>query len=193
MANVQEIDHEGDKGKVIDQDIEKNTKVERDSTVTIYVSTGETKPVDMAIALPMPSGVHGAYSIEVYKDGNVAFTQSVSRAETAAGGTINVNISGKKTGKFTIMIRNNETGKSIQYAVYDVDFDKKTAELSGNLNESGLIDITPVTTTTTTKAPETEPSETESNTNSQTDDEDDSSEQQPEQQADNTNSNQQAE
>lgn len=150
VAKVEEIEHEGDKGKVIDQSIDAGDKVDMETEVTIYVSTGETEPVDLTISLPLPNGIHGAYSIEVYKNGNVAYSQSISRGETVAGGTVNIDISGKKTETLTISIRNEETGKTINYAVYDIDYDKKEVKLNGSLNESGLIDITPTTTESTT-------------------------------------------
>ena len=181
VASVQEIDHEGDKGKVIDQDIEKGKKVDRDSTVTIYVSTGEVQPTEMSIPLPLPTGIHGSYSIEVYKDGNVAFTQQIGKAETIAGGVVNVDIKGKKTETLTIQIRNNESGKSVQYAVYAIDYDKKSATLKGDLNESGLLGITPTTTTTTTtsKKPTTTPSETSSSEDDNLDGDDENQNDEP--------------
>ena len=164
QAVVEEIEHEGDKGKVIQQDIEPDTLVDRDSEVTIYVSTGEVSPVELKFALPLPNGVHGGYSIEIYKDGNVAYTQSIASAETT-GGSVNITVKGNKTENLTIKIRNDQTGESVIYATYKIDYDKETAELQGNLNESGLLAITPETTTqstttpatTTTPAPQTEP------------------------------------
>ena len=103
-GKVQEVQHEGDKGKVVSQSINDGEYVDKKTEVIIYVSTGETDPIDMQLRLPLPSGVHGSYTIEVYRDGNVAYTQSVARAETVAGGTVNINISGKKTETLTINI-----------------------------------------------------------------------------------------
>jgi len=157
VAKVEEIEHEGDKGKVIDQSIDAGDKVDMETEVTIYVSTGETEPVDLTISLPLPNGIHGSYTIEVYKNGNVAYQQSISRGETVAGGTVNIDISGKKTETLTISIRNEETGKTINYAVYNIDYDKKEVNLNGSLNESGLIDITPTTTESTTQSTPPEP------------------------------------
>lgn len=154
QAVVEEIEHEGDKGKVIQQDIEKNELVDRDSKITIYVSTGEVSPKELTFALPLPNGVHGGYSIEIYKDGNVAYTQSISSAETT-GGSVSIKVKGKKTETLTFKIRNDETGESVIYATYKVDYDKETAELQGSLNESGLLGITPETTTHSTTTPTT--------------------------------------
>lgn len=155
-GKVQEVQHEGDKGKVVSQSINDGEYVDKKTEVIIYVSTGETDPIDMQLRLPLPSGVHGSYTIEVYRDGNVAYTQSVARAETVAGGTVNINISGKKTETLTINIRNDETNQTVQYARYNVDYDNQEITLEGSLNESGLLGITPETTTTTSSSEPTD-------------------------------------
>lgn len=54
-----------------------------------------------------------------------------------------MDISGKKTETITVSIRNEETGKSVNYAVFNVNYEKKTAELNGSLNKDGLLAITP--------------------------------------------------
>lgn len=141
--SVQSIQHEGDKGKVIEQSVNAGEYKPKDTEIVIYVSTGETDPINMQLKLPMPEGVYGAYTITVYRDGNPVFTQNIQKAETVAGSTVNVDISGKKTETLTIGIRNNTINEEVDYAKYDVDFDKQEATLVGSLNESGLIGITP--------------------------------------------------
>lgn len=43
VPNVQTIEHEGEQGKVLDQDIEAGKKVDRDTEVTIYVAVGSAR------------------------------------------------------------------------------------------------------------------------------------------------------
>ncbi|MCC3351759.1 Stk1 family PASTA domain-containing Ser/Thr kinase [Ruminococcus albus] len=155
-VSVKEMPHDGDKGKVIDQTPEADKWLEKDSEVTIFVSTGETPDVSLTIKVPMPEGLHGAYSIEIYKNGNVIGTQSISNAETVAGAEVYIDIKGKKTETLTISIRNEETGKSVNYAVFNVDYDKKSAELNGSLNKDGLLAITPTTTAASTTESDTQ-------------------------------------
>ncbi|SFC87141.1 Stk1 family PASTA domain-containing Ser/Thr kinase [Ruminococcus albus] len=176
-ANVDDMPHDGDKGKVIDQSVEPDKRVERDTEVTIYVSTGETDPVNLTISIPMPDGLHGAYSLQGFVNGNVRYTQSISNGETVAGGAITMDISGKKTETITVSIRNEETGKSVNYAVFNVNYEKKTAELSGSLNKDGLLDITPSVKEESSKPEEsssqpdvTEPPQTEAPVPQPTDD-----------------------
>ena len=177
-AKVEDMPHDGDKGKVIDQSVEPDRRVERDTEITIYVSTGETDPVDLTISIPMPEGLHGAYSLQGFVNGNVRYTQSISNGETVAGGAITMDISGKKTETITVSIRNEETGKSVNYAVFNVNYDKKTAELNGSLNKDGLLAITPSTKEESTSKPEdsssqpdvTEPTQTDAPVPQPTDD-----------------------
>lgn len=150
QVEVQDMPHEGDKGKVVDQSHEPDERVEKDTVITIWVSTGETDPIDLTIRLELPEGLHGAYSIAIYKNGNVAYTQNISNAEMA-GTSVELNISGKKTETLTVSITNDESGRSVNYAVFNVDYDNKKATLNGTLNKQGLLDITPTTTSTTTE------------------------------------------
>ena len=155
VADVQEMPHDGDKGKVIDQSIDPDKRVERDTSVTIYVSTGETDPIPLSFYLDMPEGLHGSYSVDIYRNGNVQWTMSISNGETVAGSQIKIDISGKKTETLTINIRNDETGKSVNYAVVNVDYDNNKATLKGSLDKDGLLAITPTTTPSSTSEPET--------------------------------------
>ncbi len=167
VAVVQEIDHDGDKGKVIEQDTEAGTYLDKNSEVTIYVSTGEVQPVELTFSMPMPEGLHGAYSLDIYKDGNVAYTQKIANGEAVAGGSVNITVEGKKTEVLTIYVKNDESSSQCRYAVYEIDYENKSATLSGSLNESGLIAITPTTTTTTTTTEETTTTTTTTTTEQQ--------------------------
>lgn len=52
-GKVQEVQHEGDKGKVVSQSINDGEYVDKKTEVIIYVSTGETDPIDMQLRLPL--------------------------------------------------------------------------------------------------------------------------------------------
>ena len=142
-VSVNEIPRDGDKGMVIDQSIEPDKKVDKGTEVAIFVSTGEAAEVPLTIKLPLPEGLHGAYTVDVYKDGNVAYTQSIANGEAVAGSYISLDIIGKKSETLTVSIKNEESGKSVDYAVFNVEYDKKSAYLNGRLNKDGLLAITP--------------------------------------------------
>jgi len=142
-VSVKEMPHDGDKGMVIDQSTGPDQRVDEGTEVTIFVSTGEAAEVPLTIKLPLPEGLHGAYTVDVYKDGNVAYTQSIANGEAVADSGISLDIIGKKSETLTVSIKNEESGKSVDYAVFNVDYDKKTADLNGRLNKDGLLAITP--------------------------------------------------
>lgn len=154
---VEEIKYDGEKGKVVEQSVKEGTYVDKSTTVTIYISTGETDPIDLTINIPLPNGVHGAYTIDVYRGGSIAYTKTIPTAEAAAGLTVSIDISGKKTESLIVYIKNLDTQGYIRYAKYDIDYDKGTVELDGELNETDLLKITPSQTTTTTEPDLPEP------------------------------------
>ena len=169
---IKEVGHDGDKGLVISQSIEKDTRVTRGSDVIIYISKGEVDESSLTFRLPIPNGAFGSYSVVLYNNAKVVATVPMDKAETVAGSYLEVTVKGKKEQSYTIHVRNNTTGKSVApYAVVSVDFEKKTAKFTSGPNTSKLLDITPTTTPETTKATETtteEPTQTETQTSKET-------------------------
>ena len=140
---IEEIAHEGDKGKVIEQSVREGEYVSKGTVITIFVSTGETDPVEMTINMSLPNGIWGPYTLEVYRDGNSIATQSIDDGETVAGASVNIKVSGKNTETLTVKITNNTTYQSVQYARYYVDYDNGVCTQDGELDVSGLLAITP--------------------------------------------------
>ena len=135
---VVDLPHDGDKNKVIDQSIDHETEVQKGDEVTLYVSTGNADPVDLTISLPLPVELHGQYTVDVYKAIDYDSSKTFN-GESVSGSTVQLDISGIGTSTYTIKITNDQTGKAVTYATFDVDFEKKTAELIGSLNNHGLL------------------------------------------------------
>lgn len=142
---VEMIPYDGEKGKVVEQSIKADTYQDKGTKVTIYVSTGETDPIPMTIRIPLPNGIRGSYTIDVYRDGSVAYTKTIQNGETVAGGTVSIDVQGKKTETLAIYIKSNDLGAEnyIRYATYEIDYDKEEYKLNGSLNETDLLKITP--------------------------------------------------
>lgn len=138
-AVIERVPNSSENETVIDQSIDPDTAVEEGTEVTIYVSADDADAIDMTLCVPMPEGLSGAYSVDVYKDGVIAYKQSVSDGTEVAGDSIYINIKGSGTETLTINITSNDTGKSVDYATFNVDYDKKTADLAGALDTDGLI------------------------------------------------------
>ena len=161
---VEEVKREGDKGKVVEQSHAEGSFWPKGTEVTIYVSTGELDPSQVILPLPIPSGANGAYTISVLMDGNTVKTQAIEKAETVAGGNVNVEISGKKIQSVIIEMQNNSTKKSITYAKYTIDFSNGNITTDQSPDTKALLNITPTATktSTTTEAPssQAQPSQT---------------------------------
>ena len=158
-ANVVEVKQEGNKGKVVEQNTPEGDFVNKGTEITIYVSTGEVDPTEVRVPIPMPEGVRGSYTIEVYRDGSIIETQKVDEARTVAGSYVNVTVKGKKKETITISIRNDSSNKKVyDYATFEINYDTGEVKISGNAKTQELINITPTTATTTvTTTATTEP------------------------------------
>lgn len=154
---IEEIAHEGDKGKVIEQSIAGGQFVSKGTVVTIFISTGEAETQSLTISMPIPNNIWGSYVIEVYRDGNVIQTQSITDGAQVAGSNININISGKKSETLSVKITNSSTYQSVSnYARYIVDYENGTYNLDGELKTSELQSISSPQPTTppVTQTPE---------------------------------------
>lgn len=154
---IEEIAHEGDKGKVIEQSIAGGQFVSKGTVITIFISTGEAETQSLTISMPMPNNIWGSYVIEVYRDGNVIQTQSIADGAQVAGSNININVSGKKSETLSVKITNSSTYQSVSnYARYVVDYENGTYNLDGELKTSDLQSISSPQPTTqpVTQAPE---------------------------------------
>ena len=146
---VQEIKQDGDKGKVVEQSVKEGEYVDKGTVVTIYISTGEADPITLTMRIPLPNGIRGSYTINVYRDGTIQYTKTIQNAEAVAGGSVSIDITGKKTETLVVYIRSNDLGQEnyIRYATYDVNYDKEEITLVGSLNQEDLLKITPAATT----------------------------------------------
>ena len=154
---VQDIKKDGDKGKVVEQSKNEGDYVDRGEVITIFISTGEADPIALNMKIPLPMGIRGSYTIDVYRDGNVAYTKTIQNAETVAGSTVGIDISGKKTERLSVYIRCNDNPEDnyILYAKYDVNYDNEEFKLvDGKLNETDLLKITPAQPVTTSSEPD---------------------------------------
>lgn len=154
---IEEIAHEGDKGKVIEQSIAGGQFVSKGTVITIFISTGEAETQSLTISMPMPNNIWGSYVIEVYRDGNVIQTQSIADGAQVAGSNININVSGKKSETLSVKITNSSTYQSVSnYARYVVDYENGTYNLDGELKTSDLQSISSPQPTTqpVTQTPE---------------------------------------
>ena len=138
-AVIERLPNSSDDETVIDQSIDPDTTVEEGTEVTIYVSADDAEAVDMTLRVPMPEGLSGAYSVEVYKEGAAVYKQSISDGSEVAGSSIDIDIKGRNAETLTINITSNDTGKSVDYVTFNVDYENRTADVVGDFNKAGLV------------------------------------------------------
>ena len=127
------------KGEVVSQSISKGTNVDRDTVVTIGVSTGKAASNTVNIDVSVPVGAWGSYKILIYINGNLENTQSLGDAETVAGGSIKVPVTGQETQAVSIKIQRGKD--SALYGSYEVNFADKTYSTTST-NGSAFTSIT---------------------------------------------------
>lgn len=128
--------HAGDNNKVIAMSVDPDTLVEKGSEVTITVAVNGAEDLDLRVDLP--DGLHGTYYISPYIAGE-EMSVTIHNADDITSAQVSVAGNGIQTTD--IVITNKDTGKSVNYCTYIVDFDKKTATLQGSFNKEGLLAI----------------------------------------------------
>ncbi len=145
-CQVEEVDtDEVPKGEVVSQSISAKTNVPRDTIVTIGVSTGKAATKTVNIELEVPVGAWGSYEILVYINGNLEETQNIGDAETVAGDSVKVPVTGQ--GEQTVSIKVQRDGNSKMYGTFDVNFAENSYTTKSS-NESAFSSITPEMDTT---------------------------------------------
>lgn len=157
-CKVEKVDtDEVDKGKVVSQSISKGTNVDRDTVITIGVSTGKAASKTVSIDVPVPVGAWGSYKFLIYVNGNLKDTQTIGDAETVAGSSVRVSVTGQ--GEQTVSIKVQRDSDSKLFGTYQVNFAENTYSETST-DPGAFTSITPEKETTTP----TDTSESESAT-----------------------------
>ena len=136
---------------VIKQAVAAGERVKKNTTVWITYSSGSLSgPVPVDFELPLPEGVTGSITIDIYLYGESiynngggapAYTKTINNCEEYAGGNVSLEICGERTANLAIYIRNNDIGSpnNIHYADYSIDFENKTYELISEVHADALL------------------------------------------------------
>lgn len=155
-------DHFVEEGRVIDQSIPANEKVEKDTVVTIYVSTGNTTVTDKEdqIKLSIVSDVTGEFIFKYYIDGVLQEHLTVTK-DVALNKEILWKISGTGVKRYAIVVENPKTSERKTLIEVEVDFDADPVTKKNiTLNDKVFSELSPQPEVTTTPEPEPVPEET---------------------------------
>lgn len=152
ITMVTPVDSLDPAGTVISQLPQKGETAVRDSSVTIFVSTGKIESVSRNIDLPIPSNASGSFIIDAWISGNKVATQTLERAEMTP--KFPFVISGSGTQNVTFEVTSTATNKPVKYVEYIVDFpNSKIMDTvftdADAFVKSAYVETTTVTTTTT--------------------------------------------
>ena len=102
-------------------------------------------PVSLTLNIPLPDGLRGVYTIDVYRDGNVAYTKTIGFADYVFTDHETIDITEKYTKQLVVYIRSEDLGQEnyIRYATYNINYENGTCELVGEPNYSELLAVTP--------------------------------------------------
>ena len=138
--DIATIDSTEEKGKVVKQSIAAGETVEKGTVVTFYISSG-SKYAEMSLKIPLPDGLRGAYIIDIFRNGNIAYTKTVTNAEELSSNAAWVDITGSEPERLEVYIRRADTDEenNIRYATFDVDYSAESSELIGECSTEELL------------------------------------------------------
>ena len=126
VPKVEYVDSEEEKGTVLEQSIEPNTQVERNTEVILSVSTGEIPELTKTFQVTLPKKAEGEFEFKYYIDGILDEEATETRdVGVAAAKTIKVSVTGRidEVKLVTIKVTSIATGKTGNYVEAEVTFD----------------------------------------------------------------------
>ncbi len=126
--DVSYVDSEEEKDKVLKQDPEPGTTVERDSTVYLEVSSGEIPEYSRKLQITLPTKATGEFIFKYYVDGVLDTDRIETRdISLSANKMIEYTLSGREGEErnLVINVESTATGKSGTYMEIAVKFERK--------------------------------------------------------------------
>ena len=125
IPTVEWEDSEEERGKVLRQSIDPQTRVNRNTEVTLYVSSGEIPEKTQSYTISLPNSATGEFVFKYYYDGilNEEMTQTRD-VSLSANKSFKVEVTGKTGEKkqVAINVESVATGKTGTYMEFEVDF-----------------------------------------------------------------------
>ena len=132
IPQVEYVDSEEEAGTVLEQSLEPNSIVDRNTEITLKVSSGEIPEKTKTINITLPKNAEGEFTFKYYIDGVLDEEATETRdVSLSASKTITYDVTGKsgETKQVAVDVTSTATGQSGKYIVVNVEFadDKITA------------------------------------------------------------------
>lgn len=152
---VEYVDSEEEEGLVLEQSIEPGTFVDRNSDITLKVSSGEIPEKTSTIKLTVPKSAEGEFEFKYYINGllDTERGEEIRDVSLASNKEFTYDVSGKpgETKEFAVKVTSQATNASGYWYVINVVFDEETGKpkleftekntkIFTELNESAVIE-----------------------------------------------------
>ncbi len=167
VPKVDYVASEEEKGTVLEQNLEPNSVVDRETEIILKVSSGEIPEAEKNITITLPKKAEGEFEFRYYIDGVLDDEATETRdIGLSASKTIKYTVVGKsgETKQLAVKVTSVETGRTDTYIVVNVEFtdDKITAseESKNSAVFTELLADAPVTSGDSSETTEPDTAET---------------------------------
>ncbi len=167
VPKVDYVASEEEKGTVLEQNLEPNSVVDRETEIILKVSSGEIPEAEKNITITLPKKAEGEFEFRYYIDGVLDDEATETRdIGLSASKTIKYTVVGKsgETKQLAVKVTSVETGRTDTYIVVNVEFtdDKITAseESKNSAVFTELLGDAPVTSDDSSETTEPDTAET---------------------------------
>lgn len=167
VPKVDYVASEEEKGTVLEQNLEPNSVVDRETEIILKVSSGEIPEAEKNITITLPKKAEGEFEFRYYIDGVLDDEATETRdIGLSASKTIKYTVVGKsgETKQLAVKVTSVETGRTDTYIVVNVEFtdDKITAseESKNSAVFTELLGDAPVTSGDSSETTEPDTAET---------------------------------
>ena len=167
VPKVDYVASEEEKGTVLEQNLEPNSVVDRETEIILKVSSGEIPEAEKNITITLPKKAEGEFEFRYYIDGVLDDEATETRdIGLSVSKTIKYTVVGKsgETKQLAVKVTSVETGRTDTYIVVNVEFtdDKITAseESKNSAVFTELLGDAPVTSDDSSETTEPDTAET---------------------------------
>lgn len=125
IPQIEIVDSEQEEGIVIEQSIDYQSQVNRDTEIILYVSSGEIPEKTQTFTITLPTKATGEFIFKYYIDGVLEEDSTETRdVSLTASKTIKYAVTGRvgETKQVAINVTSTATGKSGTYMEFEVNF-----------------------------------------------------------------------
>ncbi len=127
---IQNVDSEEEEGKVLEQSIDPGTPVDRNTEITLYVSTGEIPQREVGVRLTVPNSAEGEFEFKYYINGLLDTERGAEIRDISLASNkefvYDVLVKPDETVELAVKVTSTLTGASDTWYVLEIYIDSET-------------------------------------------------------------------